>query len=299
MPPKRTSATSAGPPAGDANGSGPPRKLARTENSTPEDFASSVRQRLAASHRTGQACDRCKIRKIRCDGMPGGCSPCRQVNIECCTTDRITGRAWSRGYVEDLQNRNRDLENRLRDQEVRLRDYEARLLSFGVDVKAIAYPDPGLAPMMEWNPASAQMWSLPQSGPPSQPIASAFVSHPPDSSVSPTAQDLASSADANPGGHAPVADMSRHVPVADMGGHAPVADMGAQISSVRDQPWPPAFFDSAQPGATGPTQFDNTQGGAPSQAQFDGTQGGAPGQTQQPPFDDDGEGAEPDHTQQP
>ncbi|CAN9246135.1 unnamed protein product [Alternaria alternata] len=57
------------------------------------DFSGSVKKKLADSKRTGQACDRCKVRKIRCDGRPEGCTPCEQNRTPCRTTDRITGRA--------------------------------------------------------------------------------------------------------------------------------------------------------------------------------------------------------------
>ncbi|WPH01648.1 Hypothetical protein R9X50_00449800 [Acrodontium crateriforme] len=70
----------------------------------PEDFAGAQRRKAAGSSRTGQACDRCKVRKIRCDARPGGCSPCAQNQTECKTTDRITGRATSRGHTENLEN---------------------------------------------------------------------------------------------------------------------------------------------------------------------------------------------------
>ncbi|KAK4983814.1 hypothetical protein LTR50_006982 [Elasticomyces elasticus] len=82
-------------------------KAPRTDQ--PGDFASAVgsaRKKNAASTRTGQACDRCKIRKIRCDGRLGGCSPCVQNNTECKTTDRITGRATIRGHTEALEQEN-------------------------------------------------------------------------------------------------------------------------------------------------------------------------------------------------
>ena len=62
--------------------------------------------RKTAPARTGQACDRCKVRKIRCDARPGGCSPCLQNSTECKTTDRITGRTTSRGYTETVENEN-------------------------------------------------------------------------------------------------------------------------------------------------------------------------------------------------
>lgn len=62
--------------------------------------------------RTGQACDRCKIRKIRCDDTDGGCAPCRQNNVECKTSDRITGRAVVRGHTEHLEKENEYLKQR-------------------------------------------------------------------------------------------------------------------------------------------------------------------------------------------
>ena len=69
------------------------------------------------------------MRKIRCDGLPGGCSPCLQNNTECRTTDRITGRAQSRGYVEGLEQQNRDMQHRIR-------ELEQRLIQNGVDIKS-------------------------------------------------------------------------------------------------------------------------------------------------------------------
>ncbi|KAK6434957.1 hypothetical protein LTR95_008856 [Oleoguttula sp. CCFEE 5521] len=79
------------------------------EDSQPSTTGGSSKKRAsnaAASTRTGQACDRCKVRKIRCDARPGGCSPCLQNNTECTTTDRISGAARSRGHTEKLENEN-------------------------------------------------------------------------------------------------------------------------------------------------------------------------------------------------
>ncbi|CAK4034358.1 Activator of stress 1 [Lecanosticta acicola] len=70
------------------------------------DLSGAVKKKTSGSTRTGQACDRCKVRKIRCDARPGGCSPCLQNNTECKTTDRITGRATSRGHTEQIENEN-------------------------------------------------------------------------------------------------------------------------------------------------------------------------------------------------
>ena len=51
-----------------------------------------------------------QIRKMRCDDQPEGCTSCRQAQTECKTTDRITGKATVRGYVESLESRLAELE---------------------------------------------------------------------------------------------------------------------------------------------------------------------------------------------
>ncbi|EGO53347.1 hypothetical protein NEUTE1DRAFT_92544 [Neurospora tetrasperma FGSC 2508] len=119
-PPKRPSE------AGDTpldNGLQPKMKLPRLERST-EDFSSVVKSKLSQYTRTGQACDRCKVRKIRCDASPAGCSHCASQNIECVVTDRVTGRTERRGYTQQLEARVRDLERVLADHKIEIRPWE-------------------------------------------------------------------------------------------------------------------------------------------------------------------------------
>ncbi|KAL1901056.1 hypothetical protein Sste5346_002123 [Sporothrix stenoceras] len=68
-----------------------------------DDFSSVVKNKLSSYTRTGQACDRCKVRKIRCDALPEGCSHCLGQNLECYVTDRISGRTERRGYLQELE----------------------------------------------------------------------------------------------------------------------------------------------------------------------------------------------------
>ncbi|KAK7703477.1 hypothetical protein SLS64_009147 [Diaporthe eres] len=96
-------------------------KLPRLERG-PEDFSQVVKDKLQSYTRTGQACDRCKVRKIRCDGLPEGCSPCAQQNLECYVTDRVTGRTERRGYLQQLEREKKDIMTRLRDMERLLED---------------------------------------------------------------------------------------------------------------------------------------------------------------------------------
>lgn len=50
---------------------------------------------------------------MRCDPDPSGCGPCKQKQLNCVTTDRITGRASERGQVERLEARIHALEGHL------------------------------------------------------------------------------------------------------------------------------------------------------------------------------------------
>lgn len=123
----------------------------------PEEFSNTVKKRLASSTRTGQACDRCKVRKIRCDGLPGGCSPCLQNNTECFTTDRITGRATSRGYTEELEQQVRDLQHRNRELEQRLRALDVPKITTNLHHSTISQNE---SPKLQQELATSQ---LPQS----------------------------------------------------------------------------------------------------------------------------------------
>ncbi|KAL8638690.1 MAG: hypothetical protein Q9228_004181 [Teloschistes exilis] len=112
----------------DAPSTRPNKTLKLRANASAEDYSNNVRKKIISSNRTGQACDRCRIRKMRCDDSPEGCSPCLQNQSQCKTTDRITGRATVRGYVQSVERRLHQLENHCH-------NLEARLASVGVHVE--------------------------------------------------------------------------------------------------------------------------------------------------------------------
>lgn len=62
-----------------------------------------------ASERVAQACDRCRAKKIKCDGR-NPCSGCQTVGLECIVSDRLSRRAFPKGYTETLEERIRQLE---------------------------------------------------------------------------------------------------------------------------------------------------------------------------------------------
>ncbi|EXJ83414.1 hypothetical protein A1O1_07037 [Capronia coronata CBS 617.96] len=83
---------------------GPPSKRIKTLPEEPAQYSDAVRKKLAATSRTGQACDRCKERKMKCDTDPMACQPCRQKGLRCYTTDRVTGQARERGEINRAEN---------------------------------------------------------------------------------------------------------------------------------------------------------------------------------------------------
>lgn len=68
-----------------------------------------------AQSRIAQACDRCRSKKIRCDGIRPQCTQCSNVGFECKTSDKLSRRAFPRGYTESLEDRVRSLEAEVRE----------------------------------------------------------------------------------------------------------------------------------------------------------------------------------------
>ncbi|RMZ68519.1 Transcription factor [Pyrenophora seminiperda CCB06] len=121
---------------------------------TNNDFSGSVKKKLADSKRTGQACDRCKVRKIRCDGRPEGCTPCEQNRTPCRTTDRITGRATVRGHAEAMESENSYLR-------AHIADLQAQLKEHNIEPRAPPAYNALQPPSHPWSsvPSESQPWT--------------------------------------------------------------------------------------------------------------------------------------------
>lgn len=63
--------------------------------------------------RAAQACDRCRIKKTRCDGA-SPCSKCVSVGLACTVSDKLARRSFPKGYTVNLERRIKDLENEIR-----------------------------------------------------------------------------------------------------------------------------------------------------------------------------------------
>lgn len=64
-----------------------------------------------STERVAQACDRCRAKKTRCDGKRPSCSSCAAIGIECIVSDKLSRRAFPKGYTEILEERIRQLES--------------------------------------------------------------------------------------------------------------------------------------------------------------------------------------------
>lgn len=74
-----------------------------------------IRVGCTTQSRIAQACDRCRSKKIRCDGIRPTCTQCANVGFECKTSDKLSRRAFPRGYTESLEDRVRGLEAEVRE----------------------------------------------------------------------------------------------------------------------------------------------------------------------------------------
>jgi hypothetical protein len=88
----------------------PPKKKLKTHTESAEQYSDAVRQKMAQTARTGQACDRCKERKMKCDKDPECCGPCRQKGLDCLSTDRVTGQSRRRGDEGEMRRLRNELE---------------------------------------------------------------------------------------------------------------------------------------------------------------------------------------------
>lgn len=67
----------------------------------------------AGTVRVSQACDRCRIKKIKCDGLVP-CHNCSKINFDCVTSDKLTRRAFPKGYTENLEHKLKECEEEIR-----------------------------------------------------------------------------------------------------------------------------------------------------------------------------------------
>ncbi|KAF9938185.1 hypothetical protein BGZ67_000448 [Mortierella alpina] len=60
-----------------------------------------------------KACDNCRRRRVKCDGVPDGCGGCKAAKTQCVYTSSNTKRGPPKGYVEVIEDRLGKIENML------------------------------------------------------------------------------------------------------------------------------------------------------------------------------------------
>ncbi|KAF9131915.1 hypothetical protein BGW39_001151 [Mortierella sp. 14UC] len=73
------------------------------------DFNSSNQKRSKIT----KACDNCRRRRVKCDGVPDGCGGCKAAKTQCVYTTSNTKRGPPKGYVEVIEDRLGKIENML------------------------------------------------------------------------------------------------------------------------------------------------------------------------------------------
>ncbi|EPS30323.1 hypothetical protein PDE_05274 [Penicillium oxalicum 114-2] len=73
------------------------RKRRRRPSSPEPNYQQQVAKHNSKRKRTGQACDRCRCRRYKCDSRANGCLPCVTANVPCHVTDSVTGETFVRG----------------------------------------------------------------------------------------------------------------------------------------------------------------------------------------------------------
>lgn len=69
----------------------------------PTTLVKPTNKNQSQANRFSQACDRCRLKKIKCDGIKPNCSQCSKVKFICKTSDKLTRRGFPRGYTEMLE----------------------------------------------------------------------------------------------------------------------------------------------------------------------------------------------------
>jgi hypothetical protein len=71
------------------------------------------------------ACQKCKLRKIKCDRQAPKCSNCTKGNVSCIIVDPLTSEQYARDYIRRLEEKEQSLKQRLGDSNNRAEDTPA------------------------------------------------------------------------------------------------------------------------------------------------------------------------------
>ncbi|KAJ5386737.1 hypothetical protein N7509_009278 [Penicillium cosmopolitanum] len=110
-----------------------PKKTRRGKYDPERDYSAELRRRFhenPSGKRTSRACDRCKCRKLPCDGNPESCNNCVRQGTACNMTDTSTGQTHPRNIIRQLNRDIGKLQRQLRekDQQIHVLNEQIRNL---------------------------------------------------------------------------------------------------------------------------------------------------------------------------
>ena len=108
--------------------------------------APAINSNASSSFRNVSACNRCRVRKNRCDQNLPACTSCEKAGVKCVGFDPITKRPIPRTYVYYLESRVTYLEELLSSNHV---PYAAPSSDFDLGSKPSVDQGPGLSPPSE------------------------------------------------------------------------------------------------------------------------------------------------------
>ncbi|CCK68627.1 Sip4p KNAG_0B01840 [Huiozyma naganishii CBS 8797] len=95
-------------------------------SSSSHSVVSASKSNQRVKFRKNQACDRCRLKKIKCDGLKPTCTNCAKINFLCKTSHKLSRRGLPKGYTEALEQEVVRLQNVLRDQNIEFNKMDVR-----------------------------------------------------------------------------------------------------------------------------------------------------------------------------
>ncbi|KAJ6074558.1 uncharacterized protein N7446_002335 [Penicillium canescens] len=127
-------------PTSDREHNSKKKKTRRGRNDPEPDWSAQMRDKVKKSNsRIGQACDRCKAKKMRCTPDHTGCASCISQNLSCKVTDRVTGETYVRGEAGRMRlviERLNDQADNLKREVMRLQQENELLRDSHVELKS-------------------------------------------------------------------------------------------------------------------------------------------------------------------
>lgn len=97
-----------------------PRHQKNTSNINDSSINDNLIELKGKRFRKTQACDRCRLKKIKCDGRKPTCGNCLKAKFHCVISDKLSRRGFPKGYTEALEQELIKLKKILKDNNIEI-----------------------------------------------------------------------------------------------------------------------------------------------------------------------------------